>query len=106
MFQNAIILPDGSDSEWIRCTKPAYQTFEEISNNDRKRNDQGNGKTAKRGAGNTKNSFSKNRAEEEVRSLYNEGYYTDNINSDSLHQESEYQYIIDDFPEEWKEENK
>ena len=34
--------------------------------------------------------------EEEVRSLYNEGYYTDNINSDSLHQESEYQDITDD----------
>ena len=28
--------------------------------------------------------------------MYNEGYYTDNINSDSLHQESEYQDIIDD----------
>ena len=34
--------------------------------------------------------------EEEVRSLYNEGYYTDNINTDSLHQESEYQAITDD----------
>ena len=34
--------------------------------------------------------------EVEVRSLYNEGYYTDNINSDSLHQESEYQDITDD----------
>ena len=28
--------------------------------------------------------------------MYNEGYYTDNINSDSLHQESEYQDITDD----------
>ena len=32
----------------------------------------------------------------EVRSVYNEGYYTDNINSDSLHKESEYQDITDD----------
>ena len=31
-----------------------------------------------------------------MRSLYNEGYYTDNINSDSLHQESEYQKITED----------
>ena len=29
--------------------------------------------------------------------MYNEGYYTDNINSDSLHQESEYQDITDDY---------
>ena len=28
--------------------------------------------------------------------MYNEGYYTDNINSDSLHKESEYQDITDD----------
>ena len=28
--------------------------------------------------------------------MYNEGYYTDNISSDSLHQESEYQDISDD----------
>ena len=28
--------------------------------------------------------------------MYNEGYYTDNINSDSLHQESELQDITDD----------
>ena len=28
--------------------------------------------------------------------MYNEGYYTDNINSDSLHQESEYQDITND----------
>ena len=94
-FQNASILPDGSDSEGIRSTKPAYQTFEETGNNDRKRKDQGNGKTAKRSGRNTTNSSSKKKAEE-VRSLYNEGYYTDNINSDSLHQESEYQDITDD----------
>ena len=94
-FQNASILPDGSDSEGIRSTKPAYQTFEETGNNDRKIKDKGNGKTAKRSGKNTTNSSSKNKAEE-VRSLYNEGYYTDNINSDSLHQESEYQDITDD----------
>ena len=95
-FQNASILPGGSDSEGIRSTKPAYQTCEEIGNNDRKRKDQGNGKNAKRGAGNTKNSSSKKKKAGEVRSLYNEGYYTDNINSDSLHQESDYQEITDD----------
>ena len=96
-FQNASILLDGSDSEGIRSTKPAYQTFEETGNNDKKRIDQGNGKTAKRTGRNTTNSFSKKKkAEQEVRSLYNEGYYTDNINSDSLHQESEYQDITDD----------
>ena len=96
-FQNASILPDGSDSEGIRSTKPAYQTFQETGNNDRKRNDQGNGKTAKRSGRHTTNSSSKKKkAEEEVRSLYNEGYYTDNINSDSLHQESEYNDITDD----------
>ena len=96
-FQNASILPDGSDSEGIRSTKPAYQTFEETGNNDRKRKDQGNGKTAKRSRRNIPNSSSKKKkAEQEVRSLYNEGYYTDNINSDSLHQESEYQDITDD----------
>ena len=57
----------------------------------------GNGKIAKRSGGNTTNSSSKTKkAEEEVRSVYNEGYYTDNIDSDSLHQESEYQDITDD----------
>ena len=96
-FQNASILPDGSDSEGIRSTKPAYQTSQESRNNDRKRNDQGNSNTAKRSGRNTRNSSSKKKkAEEEVRSVYNEGYYTDNINSDSLHQESEYQDITDD----------
>ena len=96
-FQNASILPDGSDSEGIRSTKPAYQTSEESGNNNRKRKDEGNGKTAKRSGRNTRNSSSKKKkGEEEVRSVYNEGYYTDNINSDSLHQESEYQDITDD----------
>ena len=96
-FQNASILPDGSDIEGIRSTKPAYQTFQESGNNDRKRKDQGNSNTAKRSGRNTRNSSSKKtKAEEEVRSVYNEGYYTDNINSDSLHQESEYQDITDD----------
>ena len=95
-FQNASILADGSDSEGIRSTKPAYQTFEETGNNDRKRKDEGNAKTAKRSGRNTTNSSSKKKKAEEVRSLYNEGYYTDNINSDSLHQESEYQDITDD----------
>ena len=96
-FQNASILPDGSDSEGIRSTKPAYQTSEETDNNDRKRKDQGNGKNAKRSGRNTTNSSSrKKKGEEEVRSVYNEGYYTDNNNSDSLHQESEYQDITDD----------
>ena len=95
-FQNASILPDGSDSEGIRSTKPVYQTSEESRNNDRRRKDQGNGNTAKRSGRNTRNSSSKKKGEEEVRSVYNEGYYTDNINSDSLHQESEYQDITDD----------
>ena len=95
-FQNASILPDGSDSEGIRSTKPAYETSQETPNNDRKRKDQGNGKTAKRSGRDTRNSSSKKKGEEEVRSVYNEGYYTDNINSDSLHQESEYQDITDD----------
>ena len=95
-FQNASILPDGSDSEGIRSTKPAYQTFEQTGNNDRKRKDEGNGKTGKSSGRNTTNSSSKKKKAEEVRSLYNEGYYTDNINSDSLHQESEYQEITDD----------
>ena len=80
------IIPDGSDSERIRLTKPAYQTSEETGNNDRKRKDQGNDKTAKRSGRNTTNSSSKKKAQEEVRSLYNEGYYTHNINSDSLDQ--------------------
>ena len=75
-------------SEGIRCTKPAYERSLETGKNDRKRKYQGNGKTAKRSGGNTTNSSSKKKkAEEEVRSVYNEGYYTDNINSDSLHQE-------------------
>ena len=95
-FQNASILPDGSDSEGIRSPKPAYQTSQETANNDRKRKYQGNGKTTKRNGRDTRNSSSKKKGEEEVRSVYNEGYYTDNINSDSLHQESEYQDITDD----------
>ena len=95
-FQNASILPDGSDTEGIRSTKPAYDRSEENRKNDRRRKDQGKGKTAKKSARNTTNSSSKKKAEEEVRSVYNEGYYTDNINSDSLHQESEYQDITDD----------
>ena len=94
--QNASILPDGSDSEGIRSTKPAYQTSEESRNSDRRRKDRGNGNTARRSGRNTRNSSSKKKGEEEVRSVYNEGYYTDNINSDSLHQESEYQDIMDD----------
>ena len=73
-----------------------YQTSEETGNNDRKRKDQGNGKTAKRSERNTRNFSSKKKKAVEVRSVYNEGYYTDNINSDSLHQESEYQDITDD----------
>ena len=74
------------DSEGIRSTKPVYQTSEESGNNNRKRKDEGNGKTAKKSGRNTRNSSSKKKkAEEEVRSVYNEGYYTDNINSDSLH---------------------
>ena len=52
------------------------------------RKDQRKGKTAKRTGRNTKNSCSKKKKAE--------GYYTDNINSDSLHQESEYQDITDD----------
>ena len=85
------------DSQGIRSTEPAYQTSEESGNNNRKRKDEGNGKIAKRSGRNTRNSSSKTKkAEEEVRSVYNEGYYTDNINSDSLHQESEYQDITDD----------
>ena len=94
-FLNASILPYGSDSEGIRSTKPAYERSEENRKNDRKRKDQGNGKSAKRSGRNTTNSSSKKKAEE-VRSLYNEGYYRHNINSDSLHQESEYQDITDD----------
>ena len=38
--------------------------------------------------------------------MYNEGYYTDNINSDSLHQESEYQDIRDDDIYEKSKKNK
>ena len=58
---------------------------------------QGNGNSGKRSGRNTTNSYSeKKKAEEEVKSLYNEGYYTDNINSDSLYEESEYQDITDD----------
>ena len=76
------------DSLGIRSTEPAYQTSEESGNNNRKRKDEGNGKIAKRSGRNTTNSSSKTKkAEEEVRSVYNEGYYTDNTNSDSLHQE-------------------
>ena len=82
--------------EGIRSTKPTYQTSEESGNNNRKTKDEGNGKTAKRSGRNTTNSSSKKKGEEEVRSLYNEGYYTDNINSDSLHQESEYNDVTDD----------
>ena len=96
LFQNASILPDSSDSEGIRSTKPVYERSEETGNNDGRRKDQGNSKTAKRTGRNTTNSSSKKKAKQEVRSLYNEGYYTDNINSDSLHQESEYQDISDD----------
>ena len=92
--QNASILLGASDSEGIRSTKPAYQTSEQTGDNDRKRKDQGNGNTAKRSGRNTRNSSSKKKGEE-VRSVYNEGYYTDNINSDNLHQESEYQDITD-----------
>ena len=90
------------DSEGIRSTKPVYQTSQETGNSDTKRKYQVNGKTRKRSRRNTTNSSSKKKkAGQEVRSLYNEGYYTDNINSDSLHQESEYQDITDDdLPEE------
>ena len=77
------------ESKGIRLTKPAYKRSEETGNNDRRRKDQGNCKTAKRSGRNITNSSSKKKkAEEQVGSLYNEGYYTDNINSVSLHQES------------------
>ena len=95
-FQNASILPDGSDTEGIRSIKPAYERSDENGNNNRKRKDQGNVKTAKRSGRNTTNLSSKKKKAEEVRSLYNEGYYTHNINSHRLHQESEYQDITDD----------
>ena len=36
-FQNASILPDGTDSEGITFTKPAYQTYEENGNNYKKK---------------------------------------------------------------------
>ena len=48
------------------------------------------------GRNTTNSSSKKKKAEQEVRSLYNEGYYTDNIHSDSLYQELEYQDITDD----------
>ena len=84
------------DSEGIRSTKPAYQTSKETRNN-RKTKYQRNSKTAKRSGRNTTNSYSKKKkAAEEVRSVYNGGYYTDNINTNSLHQEWEYQDISDD----------
>ena len=73
-FRNASILPDGSDSKGIRSTKPAYERSEETGNNDRRRKGQGNGKTGKRSGRNTTNSSSKKKAEEQVGSLYNEGY--------------------------------
>ena len=41
------------DSEVIRSTKPAYHTSEETGNNDRRRKDQGNSKTARRSGRNT-----------------------------------------------------
>ena len=65
-FLNTSILPDGSDSEGIRSTKPAYERSEENGNNNRKRKDQGNGKTTKRSGRNTTNSSSKNKKAEEV----------------------------------------
>ena len=89
-FQNAIILRDGSDSEGIRSTKPAYQTFEETGKNDRKRKDQGNCKTAKRSRRSTTNlSSKKKKAEEELRSLYNKHYNTDkDITDDDIYQKN------------------
>ena len=89
-FQNASILPDGSDSEGIRCTKPGYQTSEETGKNDRKRKDQGNSKTAKRSGRNTTNlSSKKKKAEQEVNSLYNKHYYTDqDITDDDIYQKN------------------
>ena len=54
------------DSEVITSTKPAYETSEETGNNDRKRKDQGNGKTGKRSGKITRNSSSKKKAEEQV----------------------------------------
>ena len=48
LFQNTSIIPDGSDSEGITSTKPVYQTSEQTGNNDSKRKDEGNDKTAKR----------------------------------------------------------
>ena len=61
------------DSQGIRSTEPVYQTSEESGNNNRKRKDEGSGKIAKRSGRNTRNSSSKTKkAEEEVRSVYNE----------------------------------
>ena len=89
-FQNASILPDGSDSEGIRCIKPAFQTSEETGKNDRKIKDQGNSKTAKRSGRNTTNSSSKKKkGEEELRILYNKHYYTDqDITDDDIYQKN------------------
>ena len=63
------------------------QTSEENSNNGRMKKDKGRDNTIEKA--------SKRKGLREVRSLYNEGYYTDNINSDSLHQDSEDQCISD-----------
>ena len=87
-YQNASIAADGSDTEGIRSTTPAYQMSEGNRNNGRKRKDQGRANTTKE--------VSKRKGPEDIRSLYNEGYYTDNLNSDSLHQDSEDQYNSDD----------
>ena len=89
-FQNASILPDGSHSQGIRCTKPAYQTSEETGKNDRRRKNQGNRKNAKRSGSNTTIlSSKKKKAEEELRILYNKHYYTDqDITDDDIYQKN------------------
>ena len=94
-FRDASINPDSSDNEGIRCSKPAYEqekSQESSENFDRKR--QPKTKTSQHSR---ERSCGTRKTKKEVRDVYNKGYYTDNIMSDSLHQDSNDEINTDDI---------
>ena len=94
-YRDASINPDSSDNEGIRCSKPAYEqekSQESSENFDRKRQPK-----TKTSQNSREKSFRTRKTKKEVRDVYNKGYYTDNIMSDSLHQDSNDEINTDDI---------
>ena len=94
-YRDASINPDSSDNEGIRCSKPAYEqerSEESSANSHRKRKPK-----TKTSQHSREKSSGTGKTKKEVKDVYNKGYYTDNIMSDSLHQDSDDEINTDDI---------